>query len=58
MYMGVLPTYMSMYHVCAVSTEARRHWILWLHLELQMVVSIYMGAGTQTQVLCKSSPCF
>ena len=28
-----------------------------LELELQMVVNQFMGAGTQTQVLCKSNTC-
>lgn len=41
--------------VCLVSEDQRRASDP-LDLELHVVVSHYVGAGNQTQVLCKSSP--
>lgn len=48
--MGVLLVYMS-YDVCAWSPQ----YLNSLELELQMVVSHYVDAGSQTHVLWKSS---
>lgn len=52
----VLTAYISVHHVCVVSTETKRkHQIL---LELELSSAVYHHAGNQIQVLCKSSWCF
>lgn len=46
MCMGVVPACMSLHHMCAVSSEARRGFrIDPLELELELVVSHQMDAG-------------
>lgn len=46
--------YVSGPHVCLVSLEARRGGLDPLELDLQMVVSCYVGAVTDTQVVCEN----
>jgi hypothetical protein len=54
MYMGVLPACVS--YVCLETMNTRRgHWILWS--KSYKSKSYYVGAGSQTQVLWKSSQC-
>lgn len=48
MHMGVLLASASGHHMHAVASDP-------LDLELQMIVSCQVGAGSQTQVLWKSS---
>jgi hypothetical protein len=55
MYMGALITWMSGYHMSLVRAEVRRQWSL--GTELPMVISSYVGAGSQTLVTWESSPC-
>ena len=47
MCVGISPTWVSVHHVGAVSLEARP--LVSLELELQMVVSLHVDAGNQTQ---------
>lgn len=55
--MGVLPTYMSVYHVLAWCPQKPGESIGALGLELQIVVINPMGAEKETPVLWKSSLC-
>lgn len=48
---------MSVPHVHAVPLEARRGAFDPLELELQVVVSLHVGAGNRTSLLCKSNMC-
>lgn len=49
---------MSMWITCVLeSMEARKGCQMLWNLELQMVVSLYVGTGERTRVLCKSSQC-
>ena len=52
-----LPTGASVYHVCAVPTEARRRCQKSLRLAFQMVVSCHIGAGNTVRVLWGRSRC-
>lgn len=40
------------------ANESQKRTLDHLDLELQMLVSYYVSAGTRTQGLCKSSQCF
>jgi hypothetical protein len=46
--------YLSVLHVCLVPVEIRRRALDSRELGLWTVVSCHVGAGNQTQVLCKS----
>ena len=55
MYMDIFAC-MHVLYVCLVSSKVRER-LESLGLELQMLVSCYVGTGDETQVLCKSSQC-
>lgn len=54
MCIGVLPTCMSMCPVCACAQGGQNNVSDPLALESQMVVSLRVGAGNQTEILWKS----
>ena len=56
MYGYFLTAAMSVHHVCSAHGSQKGQSDP-LELELQMVVSLYVGAGNQTWVLWKSSLC-
>lgn len=56
-YVGVLSASISVYYMCAVLIHAERENFTPLELELQKVVSYYVGVGSPTLVLRKSSLC-
>lgn len=53
MCMGALPSYKSVHHICAVTSDARRgHQIC--RLELQTALTSYVGTGNIIPVLRKN----
>lgn len=52
--MSVFPAYMSVHHVHAVLTKARGP-IIVPELELQMTMSLHVGANSQIWIISKSS---
>lgn len=56
MCVGVLPTCVAMYRVCA-GVQGEKRGLGALELESQMDVSCHVGAGDPPQVLWKSSSC-
>lgn len=54
MYMGILATCLSLHHVCLMPLESKEG-TGYMELDLQIVVSLHMGAGNQCYVLWKSS---
>jgi hypothetical protein len=46
--MGILPEYMSVYHMYTMPMQARKGRWIPLELQLQTVVSCHVGAGTRT----------
>lgn len=58
MCMNILLTYVPVYYLCEVSTDARRGHLIPPELKLQTVVSHQVGAGIRTLILWKSSQHF
>lgn len=48
MYMGVLPAFISVYHICAWYLELSEEGIRSLGMELQMIVNHHIGVGNCT----------